>query len=59
VPGFVWQYLAMYEKFGGLCTIFICAKDGYLIRVNEWENQTSAARNSMAASIVCRPGVYL
>jgi len=59
VQGFVWKYLAMCERFGGLCTIFICVEDGYLIRVNEWENQASASRNSMAASIVCRPGAYL
>jgi len=49
----------MCEKFGCLCTIFICGEVEYLLRMNEWENQTSAPKNCVAASIVCRPGAYL
>lgn len=59
MPGFVWKYLAMCEKFVCLCTVFICVEDGYILRVNEWENLRSAPKNCMAASIVCRPGAYL
>jgi hypothetical protein len=56
---FVWKYLAMCEKSGCMCTVLICVGNGYLLRMNEWENQTSAPKNCMAASIVCRPGAYL
>jgi hypothetical protein len=49
----------MCEELGCLCTVFICVEDGYMFRVNEWENLTSAPRNYMAASIVHRPRAYL